>query len=102
MMARTPDRRDPLAAVLLFLTASLLHPSMARAAHPLITEDAYTLGEGVAQVEIGFEHAHFDQPNVEGSVNEVRGFLSYGLSENIDALATNCCKPFLPNTKTAC
>jgi len=59
---------------------------MAWAAHPLITEDAYTLGKGVAQVEIGFEHAHFDQPDAEGSVNEVRGILSYGLLENVDVL----------------
>jgi hypothetical protein len=63
---------------------NLLEALPARAAHPLITEDAYTLGEGVAQMEIGFEHARFDQSDAEGRVNEARLGLSYGVREDVD------------------
>jgi hypothetical protein len=68
------------------ITAALLFASAARAAHPLITEDAFTLGEGVTQLEIGFEHARLDQSDVEGRVNEARLGLSHGVREDLDLL----------------
>ena len=70
----------------LLIAVALLSAPPARAAHPLITEDAYTLGEGVAQMEVGFEHARFDQSGVQGRANNVRPVLSYGVRDNLDVL----------------
>jgi hypothetical protein len=66
-----------LPAVRLLIAAALLSAPPARAAHPLITEDAYTLGAGVAQMEVGFEYARFDQSDVQGRVNNLRPVLSF-------------------------
>ena len=74
------------AALRLLLAAGLSFAQQVEAAHPLSTEDAYTLGEGVAQLEVGLERAHFDNPTVQGRTLEVRPVLSYGLLDNLDAL----------------
>lgn len=86
-MTRNPSTRPPhLLAGLALAMGAHLAPSLVQAAHPLITEDAYTLGQGVTQIEAGFEHARFDQASVEGRVNDVRLVLSYGLLDDVDLL----------------
>lgn len=72
--------------LLVSITAAALSTPAAWAAHPLITEDAYTLGAGVAQLELGFEHARLDQADAHGWTNETRMTLSYGVRENVDLL----------------
>ncbi len=56
------------------------------AAHPLLTEDAYTLGQGISQIEIGFEQIRFDQPGLDGRVNLLRPVVSHGLLGGLDLL----------------
>jgi hypothetical protein len=69
------------------LSASvLLTARPGEGAHPLITEDAYTLGAGAAQLELGFEYARLEQRDVRGRASEVRFTLSYGVRENLDLL----------------
>lgn len=72
--------------VFLASVAAALPLSDANAGHPLITEDAYTLGEGVTQLEIGFEHARFDQPQTEGWTNQLRPVLSHGVLDTLDVV----------------
>lgn len=66
------------AAMLLYLNSS------AFAAHPLITDDAGTLGRSVFQMELNSEYGHDDENGVEDEVTEVATTLSYGATEQID------------------
>lgn len=86
-MMRTPNTDTRcLSAALALIVGGVLAPAPAQAAHPLITEDAYTLGRGVAQLEIGFERARFDQDDFEGRVYGVRPVISYGLRDDVDLM----------------
>ncbi|MGE5153914.1 MAG: transporter [Bdellovibrio bacteriovorus] len=81
-----PSCRCRLGAAAIVAATSLLSATPAWSAHPLITEDAYTLGQGVAQAELGFEQAHFDQPDAQGHTNDLRLTLSYGVRDDMDLL----------------
>lgn len=93
---RWPRYRWKLLAVTSLL--SMLPASRAQAAHPLITEDAYTLGSGVSQLEIGAEQARFDEPGLDGRVNLVRPVYSHGLLQNLDILVG---APYLDTRETS-
>jgi hypothetical protein len=86
MMRNANTTTRSLSAALALTVGGVLAPAPARAAHPLITEDAYTLGRGVAQLEIGFERARFNQDEVEGRVYDVRPVISYGLRDDVDLM----------------
>ncbi|HEX9179140.1 MAG TPA: transporter [Burkholderiales bacterium] len=58
----------------------------ALALHPLITEDAYTIGAGTSQMELGIEHNRFKHDAGDERVNVLRPVYSYGILENIDLM----------------
>lgn len=72
--------RGILAALLLLVSCPAL------ALHPLITEDAFTVGEGTSQLEIGIEHNRFKHDAGDERVNVLRPVYSYGLLENLDLM----------------
>jgi hypothetical protein len=65
-------------AMLLFLN------SPAFAAHPLITDDAGTLGRSVFQMELNTEYGHDDENGVEDKATEIAAALAYGATDRID------------------
>ncbi len=58
----------------------------AMALHPLITEDAYTVGDGTSQLEIGIEHNHLKENGTDQRVNVLRPVYSYGLRDDVDLM----------------
>lgn len=56
------------------------------ALHPLITEDAYTVGDGISQLEIGIEHNRLQQNGTDERVNVLRPVYSHGVRENLDLM----------------
>ncbi|HEX6828919.1 MAG TPA: hypothetical protein VF104_08065, partial [Burkholderiales bacterium] len=54
----------------------------ALALHPLLTEDAYTLGKGKAQLEVGLEHFRIRRDGTEERSDLLRPVFSYGVLEN--------------------
>lgn len=74
----------------LVLAVMLSPPAAAFAAHPLITDDAGTVGKGTFQVELGFEMSDHrtDDDGVVTREDASCGTttLSYGLLENLDVL----------------
>jgi hypothetical protein len=70
------------------LAVALLHAAAqsAHALHPLITEDAYTVGEGTAQLELGIEHNRLKGDGADERVNVLRPIFSWGLREDLDLI----------------
>lgn len=58
------------------------------AAHPLITEDTDTLGEGGWQLELGNEYITLRSAGAERDLVLTTAALSYGLSEHTDLIVT--------------
>jgi hypothetical protein len=54
------------------------------AAHPLITDDADTMGTGKAQLEVNGEYGHDKENGVTATETKGAAILSYGLSETVD------------------
>ncbi len=54
------------------------------AAHPLITDDAGTMGKGMAQVEMNFEYSQHKQGGVKVNVTDLSAILTYGVMDNVD------------------
>lgn len=54
------------------------------AAHPLITDDAGTVGRWGFQVEVNGEYAHEDENGVEEKTAEFATALSYGVTDHLD------------------
>ncbi|MHB8808674.1 MAG: transporter [Desulfobulbaceae bacterium] len=59
-------------------------PNAAFATHPLITDDAGTLGRGAFQLEVNGEYAHEDENGGEEKTAEVAAALSYGMTDHLD------------------
>jgi hypothetical protein len=83
-------RARPLAGVTL-LWAALAMPAVARAAHPLITDDTGTLGKGNRQVELTAEMGR-DEQRAEGvktleQAGETAFTFTFGLIDSIDLVA---------------
>jgi hypothetical protein len=66
-----------------FFTA-LFCSTAAFAAHPLITDDAGTMGTGKAQLEINGEYGREKEDGVISTTAEGAAALSYGISETVD------------------
>ena len=66
----------------------LLGGTSAYAAHPLITDDAGTLGKGNAQLEINGEYAHNEEAGVTEEGYELAPTLTYGLTDTVDLVVT--------------
>lgn len=58
--------------------------SVSFASHPLITDDAGTLGKGKFQLELNAEYAHDKDGGVTGKGTEVAAALTYGLGDPVD------------------
>jgi hypothetical protein len=58
--------------------------SVSSASHPLITDDAGTLGKGEFQLELNAEYVHDRQDGVTASGTEVAAALTYGLADPVD------------------
>jgi hypothetical protein len=62
----------------------LVTASSGFAAHPLITDDAGTVGKGKVQIELNTEYSYDKQDGVKTGTNEVAATLTYGILENLD------------------
>lgn len=83
-MKFSPTKRiQPLSASVLFF-GILSCATSAFAAHPLITDDAGTMGTGKAQLEMNGEYGHDKEDGVTSTKTEGAATLSYGLSETVD------------------
>jgi len=81
-----PESRSllrPLVALLCAFT-----PLSGYAAHPLITEDTGTQGQGKSQLEFTSEHATIRQGGANQQLALTTAALSYGATENLDVILT--------------
>jgi hypothetical protein len=62
----------------------LFTASRAFAAHPLITDDAGTVGKNKVQVELNSEYSYDKQDGVKTKTTEVAATLTYGILGNLD------------------
>ncbi len=69
----------------------ILHFSLtpvSHASHPLITDDAGTMGKSNAQIEFNFEFSYDKERDngikIKETGTEIASFLSYGIADNID------------------
>ena len=61
-------------------------PAAAFAAHPLITDDAGTIGAGKTQLELNGEYGHERENGITTQTTQGAASLSYGLSEALDLI----------------
>lgn len=73
----------PRSIPLLFFTL-LSSATAAFAAHPLVTDDAGTMGTGKAQLELNGEYGHDREEGVTTKTMEGAATLSYGIRETVD------------------
>jgi len=79
-----PTKRiQPLSAFILFF-GILSCATAAFAAHPLITDDAGTMGAGKGQLEMNGEYGHDKEDGVTSTKTEGAAILSFGLSDTVD------------------
>lgn len=72
----------------LLLMMVALFPGIAQAAHPLITEDTGTQGNGRFQLELTTEHGYEDEVYTNRHTRTSTVTLSYGAHDNLDAIVT--------------
>jgi len=77
----------PLLTAHVFLSTILTCTTVAFAAHPLITDDAGTIGKGGYQLELNGEYGYDKEDGVIAKTTEGAASLSYGLSESVDLVA---------------
>lgn len=63
-----------------------LAPATGRTAHPLITEDTGTQGQGNFQLELTYEHGKLRQNSANGYEALSSAVLSYGMVDSLDAI----------------
>lgn len=80
--------RRRLSRALALATALAALPAATWAAHPLITEDTGTLGEGNSQAELTSEHITLRSGDAEQHSLLTTTSLSYGLSDRTDLILT--------------
>lgn len=73
---------------LIIVSALLLAPHLSWAAHPLITDDAETQGDGKFQVEVNGQYDYDKETAAEGTVKttggEAASIVSYGMIDTVD------------------
>jgi hypothetical protein len=62
----------------------LLSTGVSFAAHPLITDDALTVGEGKAQLEVTGEYGYDENEGVTVRAIDIEATVTYGLLNNLD------------------
>lgn len=67
---------------------ALLPAASCFAAHPLITEDTGTQGQGNSQLELTAELGHDETTDAEEDAADLAAVLAYGLRDNLDLLLT--------------
>ena len=77
-------------SLMLFIAFSTV--DAARAAHPLITDDAGTVGKGSVQIELNYQYSHDKNEGVKEDEHEIETVLTYGLIDPLDLVIT---LPFL-------
>jgi hypothetical protein len=70
------------------LVLTLLPAASCFAAHPLITEDTGTQGQGNSQLELTAELGHDETTDAEESAADLAAVLAYGLRDNLDLMLT--------------
>ncbi len=75
-------------SVSLALCSVLSCPAAAFAMHPLITDDAGTIGAGKYQLEVNGEYGHEKEDGVTTEKTQGAMILSYGLNESIDLIVS--------------
>ncbi len=73
-------------SVSIALCSVLSCPAAAFAMHPLITDDAGTIGAGKYQLEVNGEYGHEKEDGVTTETTQGAASLSYGLSESMDLI----------------
>jgi hypothetical protein len=71
----------------LFFFSFFLCPTLVFSAHPLITDDAGTLGQGTVQLEINGEYGYDKEEGTVTKTTESAAALCYGLSDSVDLIA---------------
>lgn len=70
------------------LVLALLTAGPCLAAHPLITEDTHTQGQGNAQLEFTAEYGHDEAADAREDAVDLAAVLTWGLRDNLDLLLT--------------
>lgn len=73
---------------LMVFMAIIIYSQSLYAAHPLITDDAGTVGKGKAEVELNFEYSSHKEAGVKENVTDLGATLTYGLIDNVDFVLT--------------
>jgi hypothetical protein len=76
--------RKILAGISLVLLVVFSTVDTSRASHPLITDDAGTIGKGSVQIELNYEYAHEKNEDVREDEHEIETVLTYGLIDQLD------------------
>ena len=79
----TVSRIHPLSVYVVFFSI-LSCSTVAFATHPLITDDAGTIGAGKTQLEVNGEYGHEKEDGVTIETTQGAASLSYGLNESMD------------------
>lgn len=74
--------------LVLFFVLTLSSSTLTFAAHPLITDDTGTQGEGKFQIEVNGEFARDEKESVAEEATELGIILSYGVLDNADVVMT--------------
>lgn len=77
-----------LSVALMVLMVIFIYSQSLYAAHPLITDDAGTVGKGKAEVEFTFEYSSHKEGGVKANITDLGATLTYGLIENLDFVLT--------------
>ncbi|MCX8030313.1 MAG: transporter [Thermodesulfovibrionales bacterium] len=81
-------KRFSVCFIFIFILSFLLFQSNLYAAHPLITDDAYTVGRGKGEIEFTFEYSSYKESEINLKTYDIGATLTYGILENLDLILT--------------
>lgn len=73
---------------LMVFMAIFIYSQSLYAAHPLITDDAGTMGKGKSQIEFNIEYSRHKEGGVKENITDLGATLTYGLTDNADFVLT--------------
>ncbi len=76
--------RRTITKISLMLLIAFSAVDAARAAHPLITDDAGTVGKGSVQIELNYQYSHDRNEGIKEDEHEIETVLTYGLIDPLD------------------